>query len=77
MRTTAAGSAWAAHLALVKMNPEGEGPERRYRASGAFNLSTILKEASGKSGSGGEIYGESRGIVIPFEMALRPSAVAA
>lgn len=43
------------HLALVKMTPEGEGPDRHYRASGAFNLSTLLKEASGKSGSGGEI----------------------
>jgi site-specific DNA recombinase len=43
------------HLALVKMTPEGEGPGRHYRASGAFNLSSLLKEASGKSGSGGEI----------------------
>ena len=43
------------HLALVKMTPEGEGPERHYRATGAFNLSTLLREASGKSGSGGEI----------------------
>lgn len=31
------------HLALVKMTPEGEGPERHYRATGAFNLSTLLQ----------------------------------
>lgn len=41
------------HLAQVTMTPEGEGPERRYRASEAFNLSTLLREASGKSSSGG------------------------
>ncbi len=35
------------------MTPEDEGPSRTYRATGALNLSTLLKEASGKSGSGG------------------------
>lgn len=43
------------HLAQVTMTPEGEGPSRTYRATGAFNLSTLLREASGKSGSGGRI----------------------
>jgi hypothetical protein len=40
----------------VVMTPEAEGPERRYRATGAFNLSFILTAAASSEGRSGK-YG--------------------
>ena len=51
----------ARFLAPVVMTPEGDGPVRRYRATGAFNLSFLLSAAAssetrfGKSGCAGRI----------------------
>ncbi len=46
----------ARFVAPIVMTPETEGPARRYRATGAFNLSFLL-EAAAKGGKGGDKSG--------------------
>lgn len=54
----------ARHLAPVVLTPQGKGPDRHYRATGALNLSVCLRyltaggaggQVAGKSGSGGAL----------------------
>ncbi|MGH7283010.1 MAG: zinc ribbon domain-containing protein [Polyangiaceae bacterium] len=44
--------ALARHIRPIVMTPEADGPRRHYRATGAFNLSSCLRAASGDQRSG-------------------------
>jgi hypothetical protein len=58
------------HLTPVVMTPKGEGPDRHYVATGAFNLALTLRTA-GKSSSGGERSEQTR-LKISFEFDFEP-----
>lgn len=63
-------------VAPIVMTPESEGPARRYRATGAFNLAYFLNavpNGSGKSSCAGANSTLETAAVIPFEFhAKRP-----